>query len=90
MQVVSHKNGVEGKSNLPQHAGPTSSDAARDTGGFLGCKHILTAHTELLVNQHPQVFLFRAVLNPFSTHPVFMLGIAQLRCILHIKCIKIF
>ena len=43
--------------------------------GFLGCKHTLLAHVELLVNQHPQVLLLRAALNPFSTQPVFVLGI---------------
>ncbi|KAK4821027.1 hypothetical protein QYF61_012113 [Mycteria americana] len=43
--------------------------------GFLGCKHTLPGHVELLINQHPQVLL-RAALNPFSAQPVFVLGIA--------------
>ncbi|KAK4827142.1 LOW QUALITY PROTEIN: hypothetical protein QYF61_014736 [Mycteria americana] len=42
----------------------------------LGCKHTLPGHGELLINQHPQVLLLRAALNPFSTQPVFVLGIA--------------
>jgi len=33
-------------------------------------------HVELAVNQHPQVLLLRAALNPFSAQPVFVLGIA--------------
>jgi len=36
----------------------------------------LPAHVEFLVNQHPQILLVRAALKPFSTQPVFMLGIA--------------
>ena len=41
--------------------------------GLLGCEHTLLAHVELLVNhQHLQVLL----LNPFSSQPVFVLGIA--------------
>jgi len=36
----------------------------------------LPGHDELLINQHPQVFLLRAALNPFSAQPVFALGIA--------------
>ncbi|KAK4830748.1 hypothetical protein QYF61_013198 [Mycteria americana] len=47
---------------------------AQDTVGFLGCRHTLTAHVELLINQHP-----KAALNPFSTQPVFVLGIAPTR-----------
>ncbi|KAK4818497.1 hypothetical protein QYF61_014227 [Mycteria americana] len=44
--------------------------------GFLGCKWTLPGHVELLINQHPQVLLLRAALNPFSAQPVFVLGIA--------------
>jgi len=33
--------------------------------GLLGCKQALLGHVELLVNQHHQVLLFRAALNPF-------------------------
>ena len=32
--------------------------------GFLDCKRTLLAHVELLINQHPQVLLLRASLNP--------------------------
>ncbi|KAK4832374.1 hypothetical protein QYF61_022229 [Mycteria americana] len=42
--------------------------------GLLGCK--CTLPVELLINQHPQVLLLRAALNPFSAQPVFVLGIA--------------
>ncbi|KAK4827673.1 hypothetical protein QYF61_020484 [Mycteria americana] len=44
--------------------------------GFLGSKCTLLGHVELLINQHPQVLLLRAALNPFSAHPVFVLGVA--------------
>ncbi|GAB0208383.1 cAMP-dependent protein kinase inhibitor alpha [Grus japonensis] len=43
--------------------------------GFLGCKHILPAHVELLINQYPQVLLLKATLNPLSAQPVVVLGI---------------
>ena len=33
--------------------------------------------SELLINQHPQVLLLRAALNPFSTQPAFVLGSAS-------------
>ncbi|XP_075025338.1 NAD-dependent protein deacetylase sirtuin-7 isoform X2 [Calonectris borealis] len=42
--------------------------------GFLGCKRTLPGHAELVINQHPQVLLLRAALNPFSTQPVIVLG----------------
>jgi len=44
--------------------------------GFLGCKCTLLGHIEFLINQHPQVLLLRADLNPFSAQPVSVLGIA--------------
>ncbi|KAK4825967.1 hypothetical protein QYF61_003536 [Mycteria americana] len=44
--------------------------------GCLGCKCTLPGYAELLINQHPQVLLLRAAVNPFSTQPVFVLGIA--------------
>ncbi|KAK4827472.1 hypothetical protein QYF61_018708 [Mycteria americana] len=54
-----------------------SFDAAQDTVGWLGCKHTLPGHVELLINQHPQVLLLRVALNPFSAQPMFLLGIAS-------------
>jgi len=44
--------------------------------GLVGCKLILLTHVELLINQHSQVLLSRAALNPFSAQPIFVLGIA--------------
>ncbi|KAK4832092.1 hypothetical protein QYF61_020707 [Mycteria americana] len=75
LRVGSHESGVEGENHLPRPAGPASFDAAQDTVGFLGCKHTLPGHVELLINQHPQVLLLRAALNPFSAQPLFVLGI---------------
>ncbi|PKU47710.1 hypothetical protein llap_1990 [Limosa lapponica baueri] len=37
------------------------------------------AHVELLVQQHSQVLLLRAALNPSSAQPVFVPGIAMTR-----------
>jgi len=34
--------------------------------GLLSCEHTSPGHVELLVNQHPQVLLLRAALNPLS------------------------
>jgi len=76
LQVGSHQSRVEGQNHLPQPAGHTSLDAALDAVGPLGCQHTLPGHLELLVKQHPQVFLLKAALNPFSAQPVFVLGIA--------------
>jgi len=44
--------------------------------GLLGCQRSLLGHVELFINQHPEVFLLRAALNPFSSQHVFVLGIA--------------
>ncbi|KAK4821962.1 hypothetical protein QYF61_004966 [Mycteria americana] len=76
LQVGSHKSGVEGQNHLPRPAGHAPFDAGQDTVGFLGCRRTLPGHVELLINQHPQVLLLRAALNPFSAQPVFVLGIA--------------
>ncbi|KAK4824031.1 hypothetical protein QYF61_009622 [Mycteria americana] len=51
-------------------------EPSQDTVGFLGWKCTLLGRVELLINQHPQVLLLKASLNPFSTQPVFVLGIA--------------
>jgi len=45
LQVGSHQSGAEGQNPLPQPAGHASLDAAQDTVGFLGCKHILPAQS---------------------------------------------
>jgi len=34
------------------------------------------AHVQLLIHQHPQVLLLRAVLNPFIPQPVLIPGVA--------------
>ncbi|KAK4822238.1 hypothetical protein QYF61_011879 [Mycteria americana] len=61
---------------LSLHALVKSPSPAQDTVDFLGCKHTLLAHVQLFVHQYPQVLLLRAALNPLSTQPVFVLGIA--------------
>ena len=78
LQVGSHQNGAEGQNPLLRPAGHASFDAAQDTIGFLGCERTLLGHVELLINQHPQVRVLRAALNPFSAQPVFVLGIVPI------------
>ena len=62
LQVGSHKSRAGGENHLRRPAGHASFDAAQNTVSFLGCKHTLLGHIELLVNQHPQVLLGRAAL----------------------------
>ena len=76
LQVRSHERRVWGQNLLPWTAGQTSFHAAQDMVGVLGCKSTLPGHVELLINQHPQVFLLRVALNPFSVQPVLVFGIA--------------
>ena len=76
LQLGSHESRVEGQNHLCQPAGHTSLDAAQDTVGLLGCERTLAAHVESFMNQDPQILLLRVALNPFSTQPVFVLGIA--------------
>jgi len=45
--------------------------------GLLGCERTLPlsdCHVGFLINQQPQVFLLKDVLNPFSAQPIFLLG----------------
>ncbi|PKU44166.1 hypothetical protein llap_5535 [Limosa lapponica baueri] len=78
-RVSQEQSRAEGQNHFPGPAGQASFDAAQDVAGFLGCKHTLLAHVELLVNQHTQVFLLGAALNPFSAQPVFVLEIALIQ-----------
>ena len=66
---------VAGKNHLPQTVGRAYFDAAQDMVGSLGCKHILLAHVELLINQRLQVLPLWAALNPLTMQPVFVLEI---------------
>jgi len=79
LTVESHQSRAEGQSHLPRPAGYAAFDAAQDMVGLLGCECTLLVHVELLVNQHTQVLLGRAALNPFSALPVFVLVIALTR-----------
>jgi len=78
LQVGSHESRVKGQNHLPRPAGHAAFDAAQDMVGLQGCKHTLPGHVDL-VNQHSQVLLLRAALNPFSAQPVFVLGISLSR-----------
>jgi len=74
--VESQESGVKGQNPLPRAAGHAALDATQDTVGFLGCKHTLPAHVELLIHQYPQVLLVRAAFEPLSTQSVLVFGIA--------------
>jgi len=76
LQMRSHQSRVKEQDPLPCPAGHATFDAAQDVVGFLGCKCTLSDHVELLINEHTQVLLLRAALNPFSAQSVFVLGIA--------------
>jgi len=76
LQVGSHQSRAEWQNHLLQPADHTAFDVAQAMVNLLDCKHTLLGHVELLVNQHPQVLLGRAALNPFSIQPVFVLDIA--------------
>ena len=66
---------AEGQNHLQWTADHASIYAAQDMIGFLGFERTLLGHVQFLVNQHLQVHL-RVALNPFSTQPVFALGVA--------------
>lgn len=65
-----------GENHFPSPAGCTSFDAAKDTIGFLGSKHTLLSHVQVVNHQCHQVLLQRAGLNSFIAQPVLILGIA--------------
>lgn len=67
---------TEGDYSLPCPAGHSSFDVTQHAIGFLGCKHILAAHIEHLINWHPQIIILWAVLIPFSDELVFVFEIA--------------
>lgn len=75
LQVESHKSRIEGKISLSQVDGHFSCDAAQDAVGFLGCRRTLLSHAELLIHEHPQVFLPRANFDPFFTQPALNLEV---------------
>ncbi|KAK4831900.1 hypothetical protein QYF61_020047 [Mycteria americana] len=76
LHTGSHRSGADRENHLPQPADHASFDAAQDMVGFPGSERTLPGHVELFINQHPQVLLLRAGLNPFSAQPAFVLGIA--------------
>ena len=73
----SHQSGAEGQNPLPHPAAHAAGYAAQDMVGFLGCECTLPGHAKPLINQHSQVLLVRAALNPYFAQPVFVLGIAS-------------
>ena len=68
----SHQSGAESPPSACDHA---AFDAAQDTVALLGCECALPGHVDL-VNQHPEVVLGRAALNPFIPQPILIPGVA--------------
>ena len=66
-----------GADPLPHPAGRDSFDTAQDMIDFLGCEGTLLAHVKLPIHQHSQVFLGRAVLNPFILQFVLVVDVAS-------------
>ena len=64
LQVRSHKDGVERVNHLLCPAGHSAFDIAKDTVGFLDCKHTLLAQKLLFVCWYPEVHLHRSALAP--------------------------
>ena len=56
LQVRFQQRRVEGQDYLPHPAGHSSSDAAQNMVGFLGCEGTLLAHIQLAIHQYSQVF----------------------------------
>lgn len=69
---------TEGQTCLPHSAGHTALIAAQEVFVFMGCEYTLLGYIELPAHQHLQDLL-RAAHNPFSTLPVFVLGITLIQ-----------
>ncbi|KAK4815796.1 hypothetical protein QYF61_007236 [Mycteria americana] len=75
-EVRPHQCRVQGHNHLPSAAGHTIPDTSQDAIGFLGRLGTLLAHIQAAVNQHSQVILSRAALQPLFPKPVALHGIA--------------
>jgi len=78
LSLHGHPGGVSpgqsrGADPLPHRAAHAAGDARLDCWAT----STQSGHAELLAHQHPQVLLLRAALHPFSTQPVYVLGIAS-------------
>ena len=71
-----HQHRAEGQDHLSHPAGHTSSDAAWDLVGFLGCKGTLLACVQLAIHQYSQVIFSRAVIHPFILQLALVTGVA--------------
>ncbi|KAK4824612.1 hypothetical protein QYF61_016881 [Mycteria americana] len=67
---------VEGHNHFPSPAGHTIFDTSQDAIGLLGHLGTLLAHIQAAVNQHSQVLLCRAALQPLFPKPVVLHGVA--------------
>lgn len=62
-QYLEPLKGRAGGKHFPHLAGHPFIDAARETVGFVDCKHTLLACVKLFIHQNPQVLLCSAVVN---------------------------
>ncbi|KAK4813813.1 hypothetical protein QYF61_026417 [Mycteria americana] len=75
-EVRPHQCRVQGHNHFPSPAGHAIFDTGQDAIGFLGRLGTLLAHTQVAVNQHPQVFLCQAAFQPLFSKPVVLHGVA--------------
>ncbi|KAK4809954.1 hypothetical protein QYF61_002911 [Mycteria americana] len=69
-EVRPHQCWVQGHDHFPSPAGHAIFDTSQDAIGFLGHLGTLLAHIQAAVNQHPQVLLCQAALQPLFPKPV--------------------
>ncbi|KAK4826677.1 hypothetical protein QYF61_010686 [Mycteria americana] len=74
-KVQPHQCRVQGHDHFPSPAGHTISDTSQDAIGLLGHLVTLLAHIQAAVNQHPQVLLCWASLQPLLPKPVVLHGV---------------
>ncbi|GAB0184554.1 hypothetical protein GRJ2_000920700 [Grus japonensis] len=72
LEVRPHQCRVQGDDRFPSPAGHTIPDTSQDALGHLGT---LVAHTQLAVDQHPQVLSCQAAFQPLFPKPVALHGV---------------
>ncbi|KAK4808475.1 hypothetical protein QYF61_005792 [Mycteria americana] len=75
-EVRPHQCRVQGHNHFPSPAGHAIFDTGQDAIGLLGRLGTLLAHIQAAVNQHPQVLLCQAALQPLFPKPVALHGVA--------------
>ncbi|KAK4816180.1 hypothetical protein QYF61_012470 [Mycteria americana] len=73
--VRPHQCRVQGHDHFPSPAGHAIFDTSQDAIGFLGHLGTLLAHVHLAVNQHPEVPLCQAAVQPLFPKPIAFHGV---------------